>query len=70
MVNNSDTKKLTDEDIYFILYLKKIKGLSLQQLEEIFSLSRDSVERIVNGRSRKNCYSGYIAVEKYLKGTP
>ena len=69
MVNNNDIIKLTDEDVYFLLYLKKIKGLPLHQLEEQFSLSRDSVERLADGRSRTKCYLGYMAVEKHLKGT-
>lgn len=69
MIHNSDIIKLTDEDVYHILYLKKIKGLPSQQIEQQFSLSKDSVERIVDGRSRAKCYVGYMAVEKYLKGT-
>ena len=69
MANNHDIIKLTDEDVYFLLYLKKIKGLPLHQLEEQFSLSRDSVEKIMDGRSRPKCYLGYMAVEKHLKGT-
>lgn len=69
MVHNSDIMKLTDEDVYFLLYLKKIKGLPLRQLEEQFSLSRDSIEKLSDGRSRPKCYLGYKAVEKYLKGT-
>lgn len=69
MIDNMDINKLTDEDIYFLLYLNKIKGLPLHQLEEQFSLSRNSVERIVEGKSRKKCYQGYMAIEKHLKGT-
>ncbi|EIM05089.1 hypothetical protein A1A1_18032 [Planococcus antarcticus DSM 14505] len=69
MVNNSDILKLTDEDVYFLLYLNKIKGLPFHQLEEQFSLSRDSVEKIMDGRSRKKCYLGYMAIEKHLKET-
>lgn len=69
MIDNIDINKLTDEDVYFLLYLNKIKGLPLYQLEEKFSLSKDSVERIVDGRSRNKCYQGYMAIEKHLKGT-
>lgn len=69
MVQNSDIIKLTDEDVYFLLYLKKIKGLPVHKLEEQFSLSRDSVEKLSDGRSRPKCYLGYMAIEKHLKGT-
>lgn len=69
MANNSDIKKLTDEEVYFLLYLNKIKGVSFHQLEEQFSLSRDSVEKIIEGRSRIKCYLGYMKIEKHLKWT-
>lgn len=69
MEHNSDIIKLTDGDIYFILYLKRIKELPLHQLEKQFSLCRDSVEKIVNGKSRTKCYLGYKAIERYLKET-
>lgn len=69
VIKNSDINKLTDAEIYFILYLKRVEALSLHQLEEQFSLCRDSVEKIVQGRTRKKCYAGYMAIEKYLGRT-
>lgn len=66
MIHNRDTLKLTDEDVYYILYLKNIKRLPSHQLEEQFSLSRDSLEKIIDGRFRSKCYLGYMAIEKHL----
>ena len=66
MIHNRDIVKLTDEDVYLLLYLKKVKGLPMHQLEEQFCLSKDSLEKIIDGRFRTKCYLGFMAVEKYL----
>lgn len=67
MGNNGGVWKLTDEDIYHILYLNKIESTPPQQLEKQFSINKDSLEKILGGRIRKTCYEGFIAVEKHLR---
>lgn len=67
MRNSGDVWKLTDEDIYQILYLNKIEGVPSHQLKKQFSLSRGSLKKILDGKIRKTCYEGFRAVEKHLR---
>ncbi len=48
--------KLTDRDVYKILYLNKVEGLQPFQLETKFPVTRTTIKNIVNGKSRKDCY--------------
>ena len=52
--------KLTDKDIYYILYLNKVKGLQPYQIEKMFPVSKATIKNIVNGKSRKDCYYAFI----------
>lgn len=52
--------KLTDREIYKMLYLNKIEGLRPYQLEAMFPVSRATIKNIVNGRSRKECYALFM----------
>lgn len=52
--------RLTDKDVYKILYLSKVKGLLPYQIEEYFTVSRATIKSIVNGKSRKDCYEAFI----------
>lgn len=52
--------KLTDKDIYNILYLNKVKGYQPHQLETTFPVSRTTIKSIVNGKSRKDCYYAFV----------
>jgi len=61
MNSNAFNVKLTDKDVYKILYLSKIEGLLPYQLEEMFPVSRTTIKNIVNGKSRKDCY--YLFME-------
>jgi hypothetical protein len=54
---NGFNVKLTDQDVYKILYLNKIDGLQPYQLENLFPVSRATIKGIVNGKSRKECYN-------------
>lgn len=59
--------KLTDKDVYNILYLNKVKGLQPYQLETMFPVNRATIRNIVNGRSRKDCYYAFI---EYMENHP
>lgn len=52
--------KLTNRDVYKILYLNKVKKLQPHQLEEMFPVSRATIKSIVNGNSRKDCYFPFM----------
>lgn len=52
--------KLTDKEVYKMLYLNKVKGLLPYQLEEMFPVSKTTIKNIVNGKSRKDCYEAFI----------
>ncbi|MBD7962526.1 hypothetical protein [Fictibacillus norfolkensis] len=52
--------KLTDRDVYKILYYSKVKGLLPFQIEEHFTVSRATIKNIVNGKSRRDCYEAFM----------
>ncbi|UAL54908.1 hypothetical protein [Metabacillus dongyingensis] len=52
--------KLTDREVYRMLYLNKVKGLLPHQLEEMFPVSKSTIKSIVNGKSRKDCYAAFM----------
>lgn len=56
--------KLTDKDVYRMLYLNKVKGLLPRQLAEIFPVSLATIRNIVNGKSRKDCYEAFMECMK------
>lgn len=71
MIMNSygfNNVKLTDKEVYEILFLNKVKGLQPYEIEKRFSVSRTTVKNIVNGKSRKDCYFAFKEYkEKNLK---
>ncbi|MBT2583429.1 hypothetical protein [Planococcus sp. ISL-109] len=69
MDNRSDLIKLGDEDVYLILYLWKVKGYSSPELMQQFSISRESLDDLLDGHVRKDCYKGFNQIEKYLVET-
>lgn len=60
MLTNAFNIKLTDKDVYKILYLNKIEGLLPYEIEPQFSVSRATIKNIVNGKSRKDCYALFM----------
>ncbi|MDO6658676.1 hypothetical protein [Anaerobacillus sp. 1_MG-2023] len=58
--------KLTDKDVYEILFLNKVKGLQPYEIERRFPVSRTTIKNIVNGKSRKDCY---FAFKEYKEKT-
>jgi hypothetical protein len=66
MEHSSSMWTLADEDVYLLLYLSRVKGVHPAQLEKQFSLSRESMGKILVGQARKKCYANFIAVEKHL----
>ncbi|MCM2982299.1 hypothetical protein M3599_15340 [Niallia circulans] len=59
--------KLTDKQVYEILYMNKVKGLLPYQIETMYSVSRTTIKSIVNGKSRKDCY--YVFMD-YMEKHP
>jgi transposase len=60
--------KLTDKEVYRILFLNKVKGMQPHQLEEMFPVSKGTIRNIVNGKSRKDCYHAFMYyMEKHPK---
>lgn len=65
-ITNAFNVKLTDRDVYKILYLNKIKDYQPYQLEIMFPVTRTTIRNIINGRSRKDCYHAFMDyVEKH-----
>lgn len=58
--NGFNNVKLTDRQVYHILFLSKVKGLQPYQIEKQFPVSRATIRQIVNGKSRKDCYYAFI----------
>lgn len=52
--------KLTDKDVYKILYLNKVKKLLPYQIEKQFPVSKATIKNILNGKSRKDCYYSFM----------
>lgn len=52
--------KLTDRDVYKILYLNKIKKLLPSQIAEQFPVTKATISNIVNGKSRQDCYHSFM----------
>lgn len=48
--------KLSDQDVYKILYLSTVEGLQPHQLEKLFPVSKITIRNIVNGKARKECF--------------
>lgn len=62
-MNNIYNTKLTDKDVYYMLYLNKVEGKLPYQLEELFPVSRATIKNIVNGKSRKDCYYTFMTLK-------
>ncbi|OED31912.1 hypothetical protein BHE17_05465 [Planococcus maritimus] len=69
MNNRSDLIKLGDEDIYLILYLWKVKGWKTKELAQHFHISAESLEDLLTGDARRECYKDFNRIEKYLVET-
>ena len=59
--------KLTDKEVYHILFLNMVKGLKPYQIEKIYPVSRPTIKNIVNGRSRIDCYCDFL---EYMEKHP
>lgn len=69
MESRSDLIKLDDEDIYLILYLRKVKGHELRELAQRFKISVESLNDLLAGKVRKDCCKSFRQIEKYLAET-
>ena len=56
--------KLTDKEVYHILFLNRVKGMKPSQIEKMFSVSKATIKNILTGKSRKDCYFAYLEYEK------
>ncbi|WP_226619758.1 hypothetical protein [Cytobacillus firmus] len=52
--------KLTDKEVYHMLYLNKVEGMLPYQLEERFPVSKATIKSIVNRKSRKDCFEAFM----------
>ncbi|HHP5741536.1 TPA: hypothetical protein ACSC8Z_005840 [Bacillus paranthracis] len=59
-VTNAFNVKLSDKDVYKILYLNKVEGIQPSQLEKDFPVTKITIRNIVNGKSRKECYALFM----------
>lgn len=60
--------KLTDKDVYEILYINKVKKLLPYQIVAAFPVSKTTIKNIINGKSRKDCYFAFADyMEKHPK---
>lgn len=59
--------KLTDKDVYEVLYLHKIKKLQPHEIAESFPVTKQTIKSIVAGKSRKDCYFAFI---DYMENHP
>lgn len=55
--------KLEDKDVYYILFLNRVRGWKPYQIAELFPVSKVTIRSIVNGRSRKDCYFAFLEFE-------
>jgi len=59
-MDNIYNVKLTDKEVYNILYMNKVNGLLPHQIQEHFPVSKATIKNIVNGKSRKDCYEAFM----------
>lgn len=64
-----DILRLSDESVSHLLYLRYIKGKSLNQLKEQFCLDSESLDHVLNGRVRKEPYRDFMKIKKHLNDT-
>lgn len=60
--------KFSDNDVYTMLYLYYNKEDSLETLERQFSIGREALLSLLEGRCRKECYDSFKAIEKMFQG--
>lgn len=59
MITNAFNVKLTDRDVYKILYLNHVKEVPSSARNNV-SCHEKTISKIVNGKSRKDCYAVFI----------
>lgn len=62
----TDLVKFREEDIYHILYLAKVKSYSVDELSRRFCISVESLNGLIAGQVRRDCYEKFNQIEKYL----
>ena len=62
--NNIYNVKLTDKQVYEILYMNKVKGMLPYQIQPMFPVSKGTIKQIVNGKSRKDCYAAFLEYQR------
>ena len=60
MMNNFYNVKLTDKEVYHILWLNKVHGLKPFEIVKQYNVSKLTISKIVNGKSRKDCYAAFM----------
>lgn len=67
MIRSAFNVKLTDQEVYVILYLNRIRGLPTYQLATMFPVTENTIKKIVKGKTRKDCYAMFM---KYKDSYP
>lgn len=60
--------RFSDDDVYTMLYLYHLKGVSLEALKRRFAISQRELEGYLEGRCRSDCYESFKVVEQVLQG--
>lgn len=68
MLSSNKTAGFSDDDVYTMLYLYHLKGVSLEFLKCRFSISQQELEGYLEGRYRSDCYESFKVVEQVLQG--
>ena len=67
MLFSKRLKGFSDDDVYTILYLYHLKGISKNALKCRFSISEENLEGLLEGRYRSACYESFKVVERELQ---
>lgn len=59
--------KLSDQQVYQILYLYHEKNVLPCKLAPTFNVTKSTIRNIVNGKSRKDCYEVYFKYRETMK---
>lgn len=64
---NPYVAKLTDQQIYQILYLYYEKNVSPCYLAPTFNVAKSTIRNIVNGKSRQDCHEVFLKYRYKMK---
>ncbi|WDV07137.1 hypothetical protein [Lysinibacillus irui] len=65
---NPYVAKLTDQQVYQILYLYHEKNVLPCYLAPTFNVAKSTIRNIVNGKSRQDCHEVFLKYRYKMKG--